>query len=241
MLATSVNGLLDTMASRQLEARRASESAAVAQAAAAAEKIADEARSRAERAEAAAEAQREREEVASLAQREREEAAARAQQERVQRIKDTLVAQRRATDQTGATLAAATAHLVEIAERRSAPRMAVALAVRAVRPNADGAGRPFEAMTTNISTSGALLKRCPQLDGGPWRIQVYLPDDSDPVRCEAELARTTPTHFGIAFQQISAADERRIGSLIERDRRVQARQPQQVIDDSLEVDLFELA
>ena len=122
------------------------------------------------------------------------------------RIEETVAAQREATDQSEATLTAATERLVQIAERRGAARVDVQTPARALLAGADGNGAPVETETVNLSVSGALLRERPGLGDGPWRLQLFLPDEAEPVSCTATLARRTPEGFGVAFGLLSDAD-----------------------------------
>ncbi len=133
-------------------------------------------------------------------------------------IEATVVAQRAATDRSGATLADATERLVEIAERRGAARTSVELGVRAVLVGAGRTARAVETTTANLSISGALLRRQPGLDQGPWQIQLFLPGDPVAVSCGALLTRQTTTHVGIAFEHLSAEDLERLEALVDRER-----------------------
>jgi len=122
------------------------------------------------------------------------------------RIEETVAAQRQATDQSEATLSAATERLVQIAERRGAARADVQTPVRAVLVGAGGNAVPVETETVNLSVSGALLRDRSGLGDGPWQLQLFLPGASEPVSCTATLARRTPEGFGVAFGRLSDAD-----------------------------------
>lgn len=83
------------------------------------------------------------------------------------RIEQTVAAQRNATEAGEATLAAATQRLVQIAERRTAVRVPIELPVQE-SPTGDGStADTIETVTVDLSTGGALLKRCSGLGDGP--------------------------------------------------------------------------
>ncbi|MGA2925185.1 MAG: methyl-accepting chemotaxis protein [Solirubrobacteraceae bacterium] len=137
------------------------------------------------------------------------------------RIDETVVAQRAATRASEATLAAAAERLVQIAERRTSTRVSAELPVR-LTP-VDGQGAPVETVTADLSSGGALLRRCPGLGEGPWRLELTLAGDPVPLRCVASLARQTPNHCGVAFEGIGEADLRRLhGVLADPELRVGA-------------------
>ncbi|MEA2145561.1 MAG: hypothetical protein QOG59_1148 [Solirubrobacteraceae bacterium] len=134
--------------------------------------------------------------------------------EATRRIDNTVAAQRTATEDGQATLAAATERLARIAERRPAPR--VGLNVRVLAWPLDSRTRePIETVTANLSTSGALVKRVPTLGDGPWKLELFLTEDHDPIRCTAALARETPGHAGIAFSEFSDDDFMLLGRVVE--------------------------
>ena len=95
---------------------------------------------------------------------------------------------------------------VELAERRTASRVALETPVRAVSL-ADGvSGAVIETVTADLSIGGALLKRKPGLGEGPWQIELFLPGDPTPVRCTAVLCRDSGSHLGVAFAEVEDAD-----------------------------------
>lgn len=124
----------------------------------------------------------------------------------------------------GVALAVADSHDIEfvvvdgiqVAERRSAERTPLVTAVRATPvDSADTAPEPVSTVTSNLSMGGALLLRRPGLGEGPrWRIELFLPGDSVHVHCEAVLARATPTHFGVKFDNMQEADQLRIAGVL---------------------------
>lgn len=117
---------------------------------------------------------------------------------------------------------------IQVAERRSAERTRMVAAVRAVPLGPpDLSAEPVSTVTSNLSMGGALLLRRPGLgDGTRWRIELFLPSDPDPVVCEAELARSTPTHFGVRFLNVSERDQLRVaGVLAGAQRRLAAPAP----------------
>ena len=111
---------------------------------------------------------------------------------------------------------------IQMAERRTAARMALLTPVRAACLDAAGVVTAAVAtVTANLSMGGALLTRRPGLGNGPrWQIELCLPGDPLPVRCDAVLVRETPTHAGVKFVDMQEADQLRLaGILAEHQRR----------------------
>jgi methyl-accepting chemotaxis protein len=135
------------------------------------------------------------------------------------RIEETLVSQRTATEHSEDTLTAAGARLVEIAERRANTRVDLRARVRALLLAADGAARPVETATLDLSLGGALLENRPGIGEGPWQIELFLPGDELPVRCLAVLVRKAGGHLGVAFGEVGDADLLRLDAAIARHHR----------------------
>lgn len=110
---------------------------------------------------------------------------------------------------------------VQVAERRTAERTALVTGLRASPIASDGAVvDPVATVTSNLSMGGALLLRRPGLGDGPrWHIELFLPGEPEHVHCDAELARATPTHMGVKFQNMSEEDQLRLAALLARLRR----------------------
>jgi hypothetical protein len=107
---------------------------------------------------------------------------------------------------------------IQVAERRTAERIAMITPVRAI---ATGSDEVVHTVTANLSLGGALLTRRPGLGEGPqWRLGVSVPGDPHPIRCEATRARITPTHIGVRFDDITEDDRIRLaGALADHQRR----------------------
>jgi methyl-accepting chemotaxis protein len=130
------------------------------------------------------------------------------------RIEETVAAQRTATRQSETTLTAATARLVQIAERRTAPRVTLTEPVRAVLHS--GAGARIETVALDVSMGGALFEGRPGLGEGPWQLELYLPGEPTPMACSAMLARRTGSNFGVSFADVADADLLRLDTAITR-------------------------
>lgn len=131
-------------------------------------------------------------------------------------IDETVLAQRTATEESRQTLAAAADRLQAIAERRGARRVALATAVRAVLAGENGASS-IETSTIDVSIGGALVERVPGLGDGPWQLELFLPGEADPVRCDAELVRGSAQHLALRFTGLSRADRVRLAELAGED------------------------
>jgi methyl-accepting chemotaxis protein len=138
--------------------------------------------------------------------------------EATRRIEDTLAAQRTATHQSEDTLTAAGERLVEISERRANTRVELRAPVRTVLLAADGAARPVETTTIDLSLGGALFEHRPGIGDGPWQIELHLPGEAEPVRCLAVLVRRDGGHLGVAFGEVKDADLLRLDAAIARHR-----------------------
>lgn len=105
---------------------------------------------------------------------------------------------------------------IQVAERRSAERTPLVTALRATPVGGDGSlGETVGTVTSNLSMGGALLLKRPGLGAGPrWKIELFLPGDSDHIHCEAELARETPTHLGVRLVGMAEADQVRVAGLL---------------------------
>ncbi|MGO9956475.1 MAG: PilZ domain-containing protein [Solirubrobacteraceae bacterium] len=111
---------------------------------------------------------------------------------------------------------------IQVSERRSAERVPVVTPIRATSAEPDSAVTAQVAtVTSNLSVGGALLTRRPGLGEGPrWQIELTLPGDPVSVRCDAQLARRTPTHVGVRFENMQEADQLRLARTIaDRQRR----------------------
>jgi hypothetical protein len=107
---------------------------------------------------------------------------------------------------------------IQVAERRTAERIAM---IAPVRATAAGSDEAVSTVTANLSLGGALLTRRPGLGpGAQWSIEVSLPGDPNPVRCDAAMARITPTHIGVRFDEMQEDDRIRLaGALADHQRR----------------------
>jgi hypothetical protein len=111
---------------------------------------------------------------------------------------------------------------VQLPERRAGERVELSARVRMFPPGlGDDADAAVESVTSNISSSGALVERRPGLGDGPdFKLELFLGGDPAPIRCGAELARFTPTHLGIKFTDMQEADRVRVGGVIFRLQRI---------------------
>ncbi len=104
---------------------------------------------------------------------------------------------------------------IQMWDRRTAPRVQMHTPVRAAPAASRSASAPaIDTVTVNLSMCGALLKRRPGLDRGPWQIELSLPDDGTPVSCSAMFVRQTRRHLAIKFGEIPDADLVRLAGAI---------------------------
>jgi hypothetical protein len=119
---------------------------------------------------------------------------------------------------------------VQLPERRSAARAQVKAVARmfrlpaetaaetaaedAAENAAEGAGY-FETRLADLSVSGMRVERHPSLDSATaFRLELYIGDAQTPIRCGAEIARTTPTHVGLKFVDLQDADRTLLDAIV---------------------------
>ena len=100
---------------------------------------------------------------------------------------------------------------VQLQERRQFARVPLIVAVKASSPDGSILG---VTVTSDLSLGGAKLARRPALGEGPWRLQLTLRGDRDPVDCEAHLIRSTATHMSVRFSQMTESDRERLAAAI---------------------------
>lgn len=122
---------------------------------------------------------------------------------------------------------------VQVAERRTASRVALRSPVRVVLVVDGAPAALIETSTVDLSVGGALLKRQPRLGTGPWQLDLFLPADATPVHCTAVPVRQTPGHLGVAFADLSDGDLTRLRELIADPPPVRELRAETVSDASL--------
>ena len=105
---------------------------------------------------------------------------------------------------------------VQVPERRITNRVPLSIPVRVnTTMLEDSATAMIETSSSNLSITGVLLKRRPNLGNGPrWKIELVVPGVEPPICCEAVVARQTPTHIGIAFTEMKPADHVRLTDIL---------------------------
>lgn len=102
---------------------------------------------------------------------------------------------------------------VQLPERRYAERVRLSALARVSAPDSDDAG--IETTAANVSAGGVLLERHAGLGEGPrYRLELTLAGDEAPIRCDATIARETPTHIALKFTDIQDADRIRLAGMI---------------------------
>jgi hypothetical protein len=103
---------------------------------------------------------------------------------------------------------------VQLPERRSNERVPLQAAVRISDPSGAGHGL-IETVTENVSLTGALIERRDGLEGEKsFGLELLLGSGAVSIRCEAVIARQTPTHVGMQFTSMQAADRARLAVVI---------------------------
>jgi hypothetical protein len=104
---------------------------------------------------------------------------------------------------------------VQLPERRTAERVELSALARVSAPGGDDGGAAVETTAANVSVGGVLLERHAGLGEGPrYRLELIVGDDDAPIRCDATVARQTPTHIALKFTDIQDADRIRLAGMI---------------------------
>jgi PilZ domain len=104
---------------------------------------------------------------------------------------------------------------VQLPERRSAARVQVNAVARMFAPDSPGDSGYFETRLADLSVSGMRVDRHLNLDGATgYRVELYFGGAQTPIRCGAEVARTTPTHVGLKFVDLQEADRALLDAIV---------------------------
>jgi hypothetical protein len=104
---------------------------------------------------------------------------------------------------------------VQLPERRSAARAEVNAVARMFL--SDSAEEPgyFETRLADLSVSGMRVEGHPRLDSATrFRLELYIGGAQTPIRCGAEVARTTPTHIGLKFVDLEDTDRTLLDAIV---------------------------
>jgi PilZ domain len=113
---------------------------------------------------------------------------------------------------------------VQLPERRSAERVEIDAYARLFLPVAVADREYVDTPLADLSVSGMRVERHPSLDVEPcYRLELYIGAESTPIRCDAEVARTTATHVGMKFVGLADADRAILAAIVaSRQSRVHA-------------------
>jgi hypothetical protein len=104
---------------------------------------------------------------------------------------------------------------VQLPERRSAARARVNAVARMFQPDSVDGSEYFEARLADLSVSGMRVEGHPGLNGAiRYRLELYIGDAQTPIRCGAQIARTTPTHVGLKFIDLEEADRTLLDAIV---------------------------
>ena len=104
---------------------------------------------------------------------------------------------------------------VQLPERRSAARVQVNAVARMFRAGAPQEAGYLETRLADLSVSGMRVERPPDLDAATdYRLELYFGGAQTPIRCGAEVARTTPTHVGLKFVDLQEADRALLDAIV---------------------------
>lgn len=113
---------------------------------------------------------------------------------------------------------------VQLPERRSAGRVEVDAYARLFLSTPAADREYVDVSLADLSISGMRVERHPSLDAeARCRLELYIGDEPTPVRCDAEVARTTPTHVGMKFDGLDDTDRALLAAIVaSRQSRVHA-------------------
>jgi hypothetical protein len=106
---------------------------------------------------------------------------------------------------------------VQLPERRSAERAQLTALARMFLPNSAGDDSYVETELANVSTSGLLVARHPDLgERAQFRLELLIDGDEQPICCDVVVARRTATHVGMRLVNVPDADQTRLAEVIRR-------------------------
>jgi hypothetical protein len=104
---------------------------------------------------------------------------------------------------------------VQLPERRSAERVEVDAVARLYLPGGAGGQQCVETPLADLSISGMRVQRHPALEADArYRLELCIGDQRPPIRCDAEVARTTPTHVGMKFVDLQDGDRALLAAIV---------------------------
>jgi PilZ domain len=104
---------------------------------------------------------------------------------------------------------------VQLPERRSAERVEIDALARLHPGVGGGDGTCVETRLADLSISGMRVARHPALvPEGRYRLELHIRNESRPIECEAQVARTTPTHVGMKFIDVQEADRALLAAIV---------------------------
>ncbi len=104
---------------------------------------------------------------------------------------------------------------VQLPERRSAERVEIGAQARLFFTAAVGDREYVETPLADLSISGMRVERHPGLDFETrYRLELYIGVEPTPIRCDAEVARRTPTHIGMQFVGLADTDRALLAAIV---------------------------
>ncbi len=104
---------------------------------------------------------------------------------------------------------------VQLPERRGAARAEVKAVARMFAPGSPDESEYFETRLADLSISGMRVERHHGLvSATQFRLELYIGEAQTPIRCQAELARTTPTHVGMKFVDLQDTDRTLLDAIV---------------------------
>ncbi len=101
------------------------------------------------------------------------------------------------------------------AERRASERIPIVTRARIAGIDSGGPGVPLTTFTTNISSSGVLLRRpAHSVPSDEVSLELFFGVDPTPVTARGQIVRSTDEHLGIHFAEIAHAERTRLTGLL---------------------------
>jgi PilZ domain len=104
---------------------------------------------------------------------------------------------------------------VQLPERRSAERVEVDALARLSFTDSGGDASYIDTQLADLSVSGMRVARDPRLvEERRYRLELRIRNEATPIHCDAQVARSTPTHVGMKFIDLQEADRTLLAAIV---------------------------
>lgn len=104
---------------------------------------------------------------------------------------------------------------VQLPERRSAERVEVDALARLYFTESGGDASRIDTRLADLSISGMRVACDPRLvESRRYRLELHIRNEGTPIQCDAQVARTTPTHVGMKFIDLQEADRALLAAIV---------------------------